>query len=372
MTTTAPRETFFSPSSEIVRRRLLPIPGEVLVHVGDRVQADDIVAKTKLPGGLHVIDLAQALKVSVHKVRRYVCVQEGQEIAKGDLLAAIRYLGLTRRAVRAPFAGTVQRVDEGYLFLRRHPQNYLLRAYLPGRVIEEYPHQGVAIRTIGALIRGIWGSGGETQGILVTMVDGPNKPLTWRQVSLRYRGTILVGGTLADPRVLLRARQFHLHGLVLGSIAPQLRSLCERISLPVIVTEGMGYIPMAEPIFALLRSLHGHIAVLSGRGEGQDNGPELIIPLPSQEASEEKSPAWEKGVLVRITRPPFLGLVGEIVSLPPAPQETSIGIEAEGAEVRLPDGRRLFVPFVNLELLGKAPSQEKSPPPSPTNTPADR
>lgn len=41
--------------------RRLPIPGEVLVKVGDVVSPDTIVATTKLPGEPHVVNVAEVL-----------------------------------------------------------------------------------------------------------------------------------------------------------------------------------------------------------------------------------------------------------------------------------------------------------------------
>ena len=43
------------------KRRLLPIPGSVLAQVGDRVRADQIVARAELPGPVHVVNVANLL-----------------------------------------------------------------------------------------------------------------------------------------------------------------------------------------------------------------------------------------------------------------------------------------------------------------------
>lgn len=348
----------FAPLTRIVRHRLLPTPGEVLVHVGDVVQPHDVVARAPIKDRLHVLDMARILGVSINSAERYMRVQVGDTVRKDDLLASTRWPRPFRRELRAPFAGTVQALTEGQLFMRRSSKPCSLRAYIPGEVIEEYPHSGVAIRTTGTLVRGIWGSGESQQGILATIVSGPQDVLTWERVSFRYRGTILVGGALEDPRVLLRAVQFRLNGLLVGSIAPSLCPMCERLALPIVVTEGFGRIPMAEPVFSLLRSHHGRRAVISGAGRGTRYGPELIVPLPAGETTSAKDlPALTReakaGAWVRLTRPPYLGMIGKIMALPPSPQETAIGARAFGAEVQLANNnRRVFVPFVNLEVLG--------------------
>ena len=350
-TSAGPLETRFSPLTRIVRRRILPVPGEVTVHIGDRVQADDIVARASIEGRLHSIDLAQALQVSV----RSVClgVAEGQTVAKGGVLASARQIGLGRREVKAPFRGTVQGIDGAVIFFRKEGRALRLRAYLPGEVCEEYPRRGVAIRTVGCLVRGVWGSGDEGRGPLATMVTGPGEMLTWEKVGLQHRGNVLMGGILEDPRVLLRAKRFGVTGLILGSMFPRVRRVCEGLPLPVVILEGMGRIPIAEPVFELLRSYNGFPAVISGTDRDALSGPEIIVPLPAngEAPSQPVARPLQVGASVRLTRAPHLGAVGKVVSLPTTPQETAIGTRLYGAEVRLPDGRRVFVPFPNLELL---------------------
>ena len=353
MILTSPYETRFSSLTEIIRRRLLPVPGEVLVHNGDRVEANDAVAQATVKGRLYTVDLANALNVSVGTALRHVHVSVGQKVTPETVLASISTLGIGKRQIRAPFNGIVKEISEGYVFLRQEPQTISLRAYLPGRIVECYPHCGVAIRAAGALVHGIWGSGGERQGIIVTMVSEPTKVLTWERVGLRYRGTIVVGGILEDPRVLFRAKQFRLHGIIVGSMIPRLRSLCEKLSLPVVITEGMGHTPMAAPIFEMLRSHHGRPAIISGSQEEGSSGPEVIIPLPDEgltDISLTAAHAIEAGMRVRLTRPPYFGVIGQIVT-PPFMRKTVVATEIEGAEVRLPDGHRVFVPLVNMESI---------------------
>ena len=353
MTPTAPHETRFSLLTQIVRRRLLSVPGKVLVRVGDQVQPSDIVAQASVEGQLHAIDLARALNVSVQAVPRFVQVSEGEAVASHTILASMRRFGIRSRQVKAPFAGIVQGFHDGFLFLRQNPPTVSLRAYVPGEVIEEYPHRGVSIRAAGSLIRGIWGSGDERQGILVAMVGEPGEVLTWEKVGLRYRGTILVGGTLQDPRVLLRARQFRLHGLVVGSMLPDLKPVCERIGLPIVITEGMGQIPMAEPVFDLLHSHHGRLAVISGSMAKESSGPEIIVPqhVDTKTTSLAVARPIERGVRVRLTRAPYMGIMGQVEQVSGTPQDTAIGTQAQGAMVRLPDGHTVFVPYVNMEAL---------------------
>jgi len=347
----SPLEIRFSPFAQFVRQRLLPVPGEVLVHVGDRVQADDIVAQASLEGRLQTLDLAEALGVSVNSLSRRLLVSEGQVVAEGAPLVRRRWPW--EQAVRSPISGVVQGIVDGRLVIRQEPELLRLRAYLPGEIVEVYPHRGVAIRGTGVLVRGIWGCGEEAQGHLMMTANSPADVLTLEKVSLRYRGMVLVGGILEDVRVLLRARRFRVKGLIVGSILPGLRGLCERYHLPVVVTEGVGRIPMAEPIFELLREYQGKLAVISGVAQDGRSAPEVIVPLPDEGQASALMVVRpiEVGARVRLVRPPFVGVIGQVVAIPMTPQETLIGTRLPGAEVRLGDGRRVFVPYVNMELL---------------------
>jgi hypothetical protein len=258
---------------------------------------------------------------------------------------------------------------DGRLFLRQTPEPYRLCACMPGQIIETYAHSsaagsadGAAIGAVGALVRGVWGAGGHGRGAVAMMVASPGDVLTWEMVSLRYRGAILVGGMLDDARVLYRASRFRIAGLVVGSITAGLVPISRQLGLPIVVTEGMGRLPLARPIYELLLGHHGHAAVLSGGSDaggaynaGGASSAELIVPLAGQPVPDTRALVLahplEIGSLVRLARPPYLGLVGRVIQLPATPQETAIGTRALGAQVRLADGRQVFVPYVNLELL---------------------
>jgi len=345
----------FTPIAQIVRRRLLGAPGEVTVRVGDRVQAEDVIARSRVDGPLRSLDLTRSLRTSAPSAPRFVCVAEGDAVAAGAVIARRRRALLARLEVTTPWAGTVRGVCDGCLFIREAPSEALLRAYLPGQVVERYEGRGAAIQTNGALVRGIWGAGGEGSGMLAVCTKAPDGVLRWDSFGLRYRGAIVVGGVLHDPRVLYRASHFGVRGLVLGSVAPELTPLANALNLPIVVTEGLGAIPMAEPVFGLLRQHQGRQAVIAG-GPCDDGlgGPELIVPLPGEGPMMALVPAQAiaPGDIVRLTRPPFMGAIAQVIVLPGRARETAIGTHAEGAEVRLQDGRRVFVPYVNMELFG--------------------
>src|SRR5690606_967494 len=93
-------------------RRTLPVPGEVLVKVGDSVQATDVVAQATMPGDITPINLANALAIPPPEVPGAMLVAEGNRIAEGDLLAKSKGIfGLFRAEYHAKNAGTIESIS---------------------------------------------------------------------------------------------------------------------------------------------------------------------------------------------------------------------------------------------------------------------
>ncbi|MGE5192290.1 MAG: hypothetical protein ACM3U2_07275, partial [Deltaproteobacteria bacterium] len=65
------------------RRRILPIQGEVLVKVGDRVSARDVVALTLLPGPITPVNVANLLSISPGDLPAAMLVNPGDTVAAG-------------------------------------------------------------------------------------------------------------------------------------------------------------------------------------------------------------------------------------------------------------------------------------------------
>jgi hypothetical protein len=55
---------------------------------------------------------------------------------------------------------------------------------------------------------------------------------------------------------------------------------------------------------------------------------------------------------VRMRRPPAIGMIGSIVSLPSGLTTLPSGLRAPVAEVKLENGEIIIAPLVNLEVVG--------------------
>lgn len=62
----------------LTKRRILPLKGEVLVRVGDKVKPDTVVAQTYLPGAVEPVNVANILGVPPEDVIHHMLKKEGK------------------------------------------------------------------------------------------------------------------------------------------------------------------------------------------------------------------------------------------------------------------------------------------------------
>ncbi len=326
--------------------RRLPEAGEVLVAPGDWVECDDIIARYVRPGPVRVIDAVADLGIARERLGRALRVSVGQRVEAGQVLAAAGFMGW--RTVRTPMAGLVAQIATGRIFVAGPSTTVELQAHLPGRVLRVTPQWGVTIQATVSRIVGAWGTGGECHGPLVLRTRAATDTLHWISVDLGCRGKIVVGGQCQDARVLLRAARFRALGLVVGGLAEHLRARAAELGLPVMVTDGLGAVPMAAPVFEMAAHLEGRVALLSGGREGRGQGvPQLCIPLDAVRGPLNVAPERPLAVgdRVRITRAPHLGATGWVHAF----------LEEEGEDwvkVTLDRGQTATVNYRNLERLG--------------------
>ncbi len=352
-----PVETRITPLTTIRRERLLPVGGEVLVGSGEMVGPADVVARCRLPGEVRVVDASRALGIRRDRVPKYARTAIGDTVQAGEVLAAPQgLLGWFKRSCQSPVDGQIIAVRNGMFLIEAAPTTYELRAHIKGQVTNIMPRLGVVISTVGALIQGVWGSGGEAEGILKALTDGPQKPIRARSVDVSCHGTLIVGGRILDEEPLEKAVEAQVRGLVVGSVNADLRSALQSLPFPVLLTEGFGTLPMSERAFGLLQSNLGREAMLSGVMQARRGlkRPELLIPLRSEAElpSEESRPRpLEIGMEVRTLRAPYLGATGTVTDLPARPQIVESGGRFPVAEVELDKQGTVIVPVANLELI---------------------
>lgn len=357
--------------AELLRERRLPLKGQVLVAVGQRVEPDTVVARTELPGNVQTINLAARLSVDPGRVPGSLVRAIGEHVEAGEVLAETRGLfGLLPQRALAPVAGTVESVSAvtGQLLLREAPLPVEVDAYVHGEVAEILPSEGVVVRTQGALLQGIFGVGGETFGTIVLAVAGPDDELTAARITPAHRDQVVIGGAHVGHAALMRAREVGVAAIVVGGFDDRdLRELLgydlgvavtgsEELGFTLVLTEGFGRIRMADRSWRLLSEHQGRRASVSGATQIRAGvmRPEILIPSEHRADTEGAAPAaggLDLGAMVRVIREPWFGRIGVVVELPVALQRIDSGAEVRVLTVEFARGERVIVPRANVELI---------------------
>jgi len=348
-------EAHVMPLTMIRRERRLPMPGEVMVRPGERVEPTQVVARVHQTQDFRIMDVARALRVPRSQVKRFMLKEVGATVEVNQPLAARG--GLFRRIVRAPAKGAIVAVGNGRVLLEVEPELVEVRANLTGTVIAVTPGLSVTIETPGAIVQGMWGCGGEAFGVLRVVAERRDESLRAKHVDVACHGAIVIGGGTIEASALEQAQQLQVRGLIAGSMEGEMRAQAEAMPFPIILTEGWGRVPMAEPIFNLLQAQTGREASISAetRARFSFKRPEILIPLPTETRPALPPPPGAPlfvGAKVRVVRPPYLGMVGVVAAISPQAQRIASGARVRGVEVDLGgDAGTVFVPYVNLELL---------------------
>ncbi|MBX3342807.1 MAG: hypothetical protein KF711_14540 [Nitrospira sp.] len=354
------------------RRRILPLPGAVLVQVGDAVRADTAVARAELPGKVVPLNLANQLGIAPDEINDYLVKKEKDSVQKDDVLAENKpFIKWFKTEIRSPITGKVESVSTitGQILLREPPRVLELRGYIDGVVAEVHPEQGVTVESTCSLVQGIFGIGGETSGELVMGVKAPDQPLLPEQLNPSMKGKVVVGGAFLSAATMTRAKELGIVGLVVGGIHDKdLRALLgydlgvaitgtEQVGFTLILTEGFGTIPMAPKTFALLSAHAGQKASISGATQIRAGviRPEIIIPHSGPAAVTKMPKAEREGIQlgdpVRIIRDPLFGKIGAVSGLPSELRAIPTESEVRVLEVRFPDGTTTVVPRANIEVI---------------------
>lgn len=346
-----PSEILVTPLTTVRRQRMLPAPGEVLVRTNQRVEAMQSIAQAKLPSDFRILPLARLLDVSSSRVKRYLRVSLHDEVQKGQVIA--RRFG---RYVESPIAGVVTASGNGRMLIEAQPTSFELRAYIPGLVSNVLREYGVVIETAGAVIQGMWGGGGEGFGVLKCLVKNPDEPLRARDIDPSCQGAILICGSGLNDAALNMAQELRVRGIVTGGLSPELIPQVTQLPFPIVVTEGIGTMPMSEPIFRLLATNDGREAAISGKIQLRWDviRPEVIIPLPADTSAPDSVQLGSPlvvGTRVRATRAPYMGKAGRITALPDRARLIDTGARVRGAKVDIGQETPVFIPLANLEVL---------------------
>lgn len=362
--------------SQLVRKqRLLPLKGDVVVTVGQKVGPDDVLARTLLPGQVVPLNVANKLGVAENEVLELMLKKEGDAVKNGEVIAENKpFLGLKflkGSTCTATIDGTIESISKvtGQVLQRGAPTPVEVKAYISGTVVEVLPREGAIVACSAAYIQGIFGIGGETHGEIVVVVPDNKTVLSDDMISDRQAGKIVVGGSLVTAAALRKAMSCGVRGIVVGGFDDKdLRDFLgkdigvaitgnEDIPTTLVVTEGFGQIDMARRTFDLLKRLEGKAASINGATQIRAGviRPEIVVPLETSVASGagEAKPieGLKPGSPIRVIRHPYFGMLGKVVELPAPLQKLGSESMARVLEVEFDDGKRALVPRANVEMI---------------------
>jgi hypothetical protein len=355
----------------VVKERILPLKGEVLVAKGDKVEPDAVVAQTHLPGPVEPVNVANLLGVPPEDVPECMLKKEGEIIRTGEVIARTSsFFGMFKSECKSKTDGTIENISSitGQVLLRGTPIPVQVKAYLKGEVIEVHPREGVTVACIGSFVQGIFGIGGETHGPIKLLSADHNAVLDEKDITPDCKGQVVVGGSLVTAAALKKAIAVGAVGIVVGGFDDRdLRDFLgkdlgvaitgnEDLGVTLVVTEGFGKIAMAEKTFQLLKRHAGQMACINGATQIRAGviRPEVVIPKPVAAvtaANEAEIAGLAIGSPVRVIRQPYFGRLGTVSDLPAALQALESESHARILEVEFEDKKRAVVPRANVEMI---------------------
>jgi hypothetical protein len=346
--------THFKPAAEIRRERLMPAGGRIIARRGQQVNPIDIVAESLLRPEHLLLDIGRGLGLPPKDADHYIQRRAGDEVGEGDVIAGP--VGIGRRVVRTPKAGTVVLAGGGQVLLELEGQFTELKAGYSGVVADIVSDRGVVIESVGSLIQGIWGNGKINFGLLNLLSRTTDEELTPGMMEISLRGAVVMGSYCEDEKVLTKGEDMPIRGMILASMDSALVPVAMNVSYPIILIEGFGKLPMNKAAFDILVS--GAKREVSVNAESWDRigntRPEAVIALPEGVHPEalSDSAAFATGQTVRVVSPPYKSSVGTLTTLQPGRSVLPNGLRAQTAGVRLLNGDIVQVPLANLEIIG--------------------
>lgn len=357
----------------ITKKRILPLKGDVIVKVGDKVHPDDVVARTHLPGPVETTNVANILGVPPEDIESCMLKKEGDPVKAGEVIALNKsFFGLFKSEARAKIEGSIETISHvtGQVLLRGNPVPVQVKAYLEGEVVEAFPREGVAVSCWGTFVQGIFGIGGETHGEIKVVVPDNRTPLTDNLIDDSCKGKILLGGSIVTADAVRKAIKVGAAGIVTGGFSDKdLRDFLgydigvaitgsEDLGVTLVFTEGFGEIMMAKKTFDLLKSKVGQMACINGATQIRAGviRPEVIIPIASdiksgQGVSAKHGLGLEIGSPIRVIRAPYFGRLGSVTALPSPLQVLESESKARVLEVEFESGERAIIPRANVEMI---------------------
>jgi uncharacterized protein (TIGR01319 family) len=217
------------------------------------------------------VDAAKDLDIAPSKLERFMKVAPGDEVERGQWLAARGPVGKIRHSA-SPVRGRVSRVDRQFGMVLIEPllEELVVRAFLPG-VVEAKTERGAVVAGTGTEIAGLYGCGGEAAGILDRSAIRPGRVLLVEHV---------------DQELAAELKRDGAAGVVCAGVdVPEV--LDPEPGFTLVATEGFGRHRFSPAVLEALLESDGRLALLDGRTSLRAGvrRPRVILPAPAGRAA---------------------------------------------------------------------------------------
>ncbi len=356
----------------VQKTRQLPLEGVVTVQVGDLVKADDVVAKTSLPGKVFPVNVANQLGVDPGRLNGYMKKGVGDRVTKDELLAETPgIMGFFKSEAKAVVSGTIEAISTvtGIVIVQADPIPVEIDAYIDGRVVEVIEGEGCVVQAMATMVQGIFGLGGETKGDIAMAAMSPDDVIGPEHITPDHEGKVVIGGAYVTIAGLKKAVEVGAAALVTGGFDyDEIKELLgyevgvaitggEELGTTLIVTEGFGKIGMAPATFALLQKRVGDRASVNGATQIRAGviRPEIVVTddaeIPTERVAAPEPVGIAEGDLIRGIRAPWFGRIGTVSGLPVQPIKVGSETTVRVLEVDFGDGDTALLPRSNVERI---------------------
>lgn len=367
------QRSFWEPVKEIAS----PVDGKI--EFVSKTRASIIIREDpRSAKPMSIVAVASRLRIFPRLIRAYTTVKEGDPVFEGKIIAAAPSLtGL--EYVYAPTSGVVEKIcpRTGTVTIVRPIRATTVVAGITGKVISVIPEEGAVVEGVGTFVQGMFGIGGEHNGVLRIVADGPASVVRREDIPDDVDGQILVGGAFVTVDALERAKNSGARGFItggacnldivqfLGTEVSAGVTGVEDVDFTLILLEGFGVMPMSAFTWGILREREGALTFVDGLTQVRAGviRPEIVV-CSDDSPGDEALPLVEttrggamvetreiaRGDRVRCVMPPYFGSWGTVEEVPPEPERVESGALLQVARVRLDDGKLVTVAEANLEV----------------------
>ena len=99
-------------NTSIVKDRILPLQGEVLVNKNQEVLSNTVIASTEIPGNVHMINLINELNIDAEQAENCMLLKVGDIVNKDQVIAQNKGLfGMFKSEVKSPIDGIIENIS---------------------------------------------------------------------------------------------------------------------------------------------------------------------------------------------------------------------------------------------------------------------